>query len=79
MKHCNKIWENGIKKIKLLKEYGEAYNKVDWKDTDEVFEKAEEIFKITKELEKRSWDGDEKASKEINEWNELIIKMNIQF
>ncbi len=83
MKHCNKIWENGIKKIKLLKEYEEAYSKVDEnadeKDIDEVFEKAEEIFKITKELEKRSWDGDEKASKEINEWNELIIKMNIQF
>ena len=83
MKHCNKIWENGIKKIKLLKEYEEAYSKVDEnadeKDIDEVFEKAEEIFKITKELEKRSWDGDEKASKEINEWNELIIKMNIHF
>lgn len=70
-------------KIKLLKEYEEAYNKVDEnageKDIDKVFEKAEKIFEITKELEKRSWDGDERASKEINEWNELIIKMNIQF
>ena len=70
-------------KIKLLKEYEEAYNKVDEnaeeKDIDKVFEKVEKILEITKELEKRSWDGDEKASKEINEWNELIIKMNIQF
>lgn len=36
------------KKIKLLKEYEEAYNKVDGKDIDKVFEKTEEIFKITK-------------------------------
>ena len=66
-------------KVKLLKEYQEAYNKLDEsadeKETDKVFEKAQ----ITKELEKRSWDGDEKASKEIEEWNKLVIEMNIEF
>ena len=41
-------------KIKLLKEYQEAYNKLD--------ESA-----------------DEKASKEIEEWNKLVIEMNIEF
>lgn len=70
-------------KIKLLKEYEELANKVeqsgDEKDIDKVFEKLGEITKITKELEKRSWDGDEKASKEINEWNELISELNIEF
>lgn len=70
-------------KIKLLKEYEELANKVeqsgDEKDMDKVFEKLGEITKITKELEKRSWDGDEKASKEINEWNELISELNIEF
>lgn len=69
-------------KIKLLKEYEELANKVeqsgDEKDMDKVFEKLGEITKITKELEKRSWDGDEKASKEINEWNELISELNIE-
>lgn len=70
-------------KIKLLKEYEELANKVeqsgDEKDMDKVFEKLGEITKITKELEKRSWDGDEKASKEINEWSELISELNIEF
>ena len=70
-------------KVKLLKEYQEAYNKLDEsadeKETDKVFEKAQKIFEITKELEKRSWDGDEKASKEIEEWNKLVIEMNIEF
>ena len=70
-------------KVKLLKEYQETYNKLDEsadeKDIDKVFEKAEKILEIVKELEKRSWDGDEKASKEINEWNELISELNIEF
>ena len=67
----------------LLKEYQETYNKLDEsadeKDIDKVFEKAEKILEIVKELEKRSWDGDEKASKEIEEWNKLVIEMNIEF
>ena len=70
-------------KVKLLKEYQEAYNKLDEsadeKEIDKVFEKAQKIFEITKELEKRSWDGDEKASKEIEEWNKSVIEMNIEF
>ena len=70
-------------KIKLLEDYKEAYNKLDEsadeKEIDKVFKIAEKIFEITKELEKRSWDGDEKASKEINEWNELISELNIEF
>jgi hypothetical protein len=70
-------------KIKLLKEYQETYNKsdesADEKDIDKVFEKAQKILEIVKELEKRSWDGDEKASKEIEEWNKLVIEMNIEF
>ena len=80
---CGEKFPYKSEKIKLLKEYQEAYNKLDEsadeKEIGKVFEKAQKIFEITKELEKRSWDGDEKASKEIEEWNKLVIEMNIEF
>ena len=71
------------KKEKMIKELQVAIEKAektkDDKDVQVVMEKMGEIIKIATELEKRSWDGDEKASKEINEWNELISELNIEF
>ncbi len=70
-------------KIKLLNEYSKSFEKFlssgDDKYVDEASETLEEIFKITSELEKRSWNGDEKAIKELQEWESLINDMDVSF
>jgi len=70
-------------KEKMLKEFEVAAEKAektnDEKDIQVAFEKMGEIIKIAEELDKRSSNGDKKAKKELDKWDEVIKELNIQF
>ena len=70
-------------KEKMLKEFQVAAEKADKtkddKDIQIAMEKMGEIIKIATELEKRSSDGDEKATEELKKWDDVIKELDVKF
>ena len=69
-------------KEKMIKELQVAIEKAektkDDKDAQVAFEKMGEIIKIVSELEKRSSEGDKKATEELDKWDKMLKEMKPQ-